>query len=57
MIYRLSEMKDEVLQIVISNEMASGFLKTFGIKRATERLEMDEFRLLVLRLLEGKESL
>ncbi len=49
--YRLAEMEDEVLQIIVSNEMASGFLKTFGIKRATEHLEMDEFRLGVIRYL------
>ncbi len=49
--YRLAEMEDEVLQIIVSNEMASGFLKTFGIKRATEHLEMDGFRLGVIRYL------
>ena len=49
--YRLSEIEDEVLQRVISNEMATGFLKTFGIKRATEHIEMDEFRLGVIRYL------
>ena len=49
--YRLSEMENETLQRVVSDEMASGFLKTFGIKRATEHLEMNEFRLGVIRYL------
>jgi hypothetical protein len=47
--YRLSEIEDETLQRVVSNEMASGFLKTFGIKRATEHLEINEFRQGVIR--------
>lgn len=49
--YRLADINDDILQAVVSNEIATGFLKTFGIKRATEHLEMNEFRLGVIRYL------
>ena len=32
--YRLSNIENDILQRVVSNEMAAGFLRTFGVTRA-----------------------
>ena len=41
--YRLSNIKNDILQRVISNEMAAGFLRTFGVTRAVEHLDIGDF--------------
>ncbi|MCR5602604.1 MAG: hypothetical protein K6G27_02745 [Lachnospiraceae bacterium] len=40
--YRLSGVEDVVLQQIVSNEIAAGFLKTFGVMKAVNKLEMGE---------------
>ena len=41
--YRLSNIRNDILQRVISNEMAAGFLRTFGVTRAVEHLDIGDF--------------
>lgn len=40
--YRLAYYKDPVMQRVVSNEVARGFLECLGICRAVEKIEIDE---------------
>ena len=49
--YRLSCVKNKVLQRVVSNEMAAGFLRTFGVKKAVWHLEIGEFEQGILKYL------
>ena len=41
--YRLSNIENDILQRVVSNEMAAGFLRTFGVTRAVEHLDIGDF--------------
>ena len=49
--YRLSSIDDEVLQRVISNEIAAGFLRTFGVLKAVKHLKIDDFEKGILKYL------
>ena len=49
--YRLSGVEDMVLQQIVSNEIAAGFLKTFGVKRAVNKLEFGDREKEILKYL------
>ena len=49
--YRLSCMNNEILQRVVSNEMAAGFLRTFGVKKAVWHLKIDDFEQGIIKYL------
>lgn len=59
--YRLSGVEDMVLQQIVSNEIAAGFLKTFGVKRAVNKLEFGDREKEILKYLfktySGNDSL
>ncbi len=49
--YRLSSIEDEVLQRVLSNEMAAGFIRTFGVLKAVEHIVIGDFERGILKYL------
>ena len=49
--YRLSCVNNEILRRVVSNEMAAGFLRTFGVKKAVRHLEMGDFEQGIIKYL------
>ncbi len=59
--YRLSGVDDDILQKVVTNEMAAGFLKTFGVRKAAWELEIGDRERGIIRYLlntySGNEAL
>ncbi|MCR5421688.1 MAG: hypothetical protein K6E98_11860 [Lachnospiraceae bacterium] len=49
--YRLAGIEDRVLQRVVSNEMAAGFLKTFGVLKAERHLSIGDFERGIIKYL------